>query len=725
MTRICVIVAASYLCLAMATVTGADPIRWRLLSDNRGYQGPALQTGVTYEWGWPPDNPGDVIPGTDKPGRRLLDGELPTSNWHTTVGFNWHGKDNWVTFDFKQRYAFAKVRLCFFRTLPKYVEVLGAGELAADDEQTQWTSLGKLGDVQPGWNEILLPDMPQARYLKLLLKLEPGQTCLREVQIIGTKPNEAAPQPPPVKRRGGKLVLAEAGRAYCSVVADENGSQQAVNAAWMLKNALEAMTGAEIPIFDVRERPGGARLVVGNNALARRLGVDVAQQYPGAEGFVIKTVGDDIVLAGNEAGSYQGTQDAVAQFLRTLGCGWFAEDPLWQPIPKRNVVAVAPLDIVSHPAISMRHIWYVPKAVARNWGLGGDQVASAHNQLYMFPPKQYFAEHPEYYALIDGKRTAEGEWQLCTTNPEVIALTVEKARQAFDKNPNLVAFSLTNNDCGGFCQCPKCQAVRKGEGNPNARAMLAYANAVARGLRKTHPDARVCFLAYWYTQAAPGPDMKAEPGVVVMVVDEGCKAHALDDPACERNAKWCRNFQAWAATGAEMAIYEWYIPGCSDKRWLKLPWVSGEAAVRNIRWWIAHGVKWITYESQASYSPALPLGWPLYYVAARAMWDPSLSARQILAEACHSLYGPAAEEMLAYYLTLEHAVSNTKLHSTIWALPDPAQIYDEQVQAQCRKHLARALAAAAGAPDPKVWQRVSAEVQNWRLAEQTLNPPGE
>jgi len=142
--------------------------------------------------------------------------------------------------------------------------------------------------------------------------------------------------------------------------------------------------------------------------------------------------------------------------------------------------------------------------------------------------------------------------------------------------------------------------------------------------------------------------------------------------------------------------------------------------IRNIRWWIDHGVKWITYESQASYSQPVPLGWPLYYVAARAMWDRSLEAEEVLAEACQCLYDPAADEMLAYYETLEKAVSGTALHTRIWALPDPVQMYNEQVRAECRKHLGKALAAAAKAEDPKVWQRVSVEIENWRIAEETL-----
>jgi hypothetical protein len=58
------------LLLLMLTVAcNADPVRWRLLTDNAGYPGPALHTGVTYTWESAPDNPPDTT------GKRLIDGD--------------------------------------------------------------------------------------------------------------------------------------------------------------------------------------------------------------------------------------------------------------------------------------------------------------------------------------------------------------------------------------------------------------------------------------------------------------------------------------------------------------------------------------------------------------------------------------------------------------------------------------------------------------------------
>jgi hypothetical protein len=77
-----------------------------LLSDNEGYWGDGILTGVEYAYERPPDNPADVW--RDKAGtfgRRLLDGR-PVGNWWTSVGIS---GPLVVTFDFKRTCTFREV----------------------------------------------------------------------------------------------------------------------------------------------------------------------------------------------------------------------------------------------------------------------------------------------------------------------------------------------------------------------------------------------------------------------------------------------------------------------------------------------------------------------------------------------------------------------------------------------------------------------------------------
>ena len=86
-------------------------------------------------------------------------------------------------------------------------------------------------------------------------------------------------------------------------------------------------------------------------------------------------------------------------------------------------------------------------------------------------PYSLIEEHPEYFALVNGKRTAKGA-QICFSNPEVVARAVQAARNYFENNPAQLMFSLSANDCAGFCECPACKKLGENPGNPYGVAQL-------------------------------------------------------------------------------------------------------------------------------------------------------------------------------------------------------------------------------------------------------------
>ncbi len=689
--------------ILVASCVPAAQLPLAILTDNATGGEPAIQTGVTYEANPPYTNPADST------GRRLIDRDQPWRDWNTTTGINW--KDQTVTLDLKNVYDVGKVALLFDKPQkPAYVDIaLRSGETE------QWEEFGRItpDSERQGWFAASVDELVRARYAKMFFKLKEWGWYLREVKIWGGRLQAGPEQVIPSEKDGDNLILIKDRQPCCSIVIAAQPPDDVLAAALDLQTYLKEMSGATVPVRTDDEEWTGTVLLVGKSKYTDRLGVPIPNSYDEPESIVLKTVGSQVVIAGNDTLAFQGTQYAVNTLLEHLGVGWFGPDPLWQVVPEHKTIALLPLDIKNTPPFDYRSVW---RGIGHRWYLGGKPVRFGHAHSSLFPPDEYFEAHPEYYALIDGKRTASGEWQLCTTNADVIRLTIDKASQSFDEDPDLAAISLSNNDCGGFCQCETCLA--SGE-NPGAR-MLAFANQIARGIRAERPDKFAVFLAYWYTHDAP-KDIKAEPGVAVMVVNEGCHAHALIDPNCERNQNWVQNFEKWCATGATMAIYEWYIPGCTHKLWRRLPWVSGEVAVENLDYWQKQGVRWVTYESQTAYEEGsgYPLRWPLYYVAAKRMWDDSLSADQILTDACGKLYGPAAEPMRKYYQILEEAMANTELHSGIWNLPDPTEVYTPEVIQRVRRCLAQAqqIAQQEGG---LVWERVQADMKLWSHAQRAL-----
>ena len=695
--------------ILLPLAAGADQsVLWRVLSDNALSGEPAIETGATYTAGPAFTNP------ADSSGRRLINRDPEGGNWNDVAGINY--TDQTVVFDLKATRMVGKVEFLFSHPQkPASVEIsLG------NDKDGPWTTFGSIAPGErSGWYKVAVDSALSARYLRLFFKLDKWGWYVSEVKIWGLRGDEPGADVVIASEADtdGNMLLTENGEPRASIVLAATPAKKALAAAGDLQDHIYKMSGAVLPIRTDDRQWSGTLILVGPSKHLAQAGI----QAPGSadtEKIILKTIGTTIALVGNDAGPFTGTEFAVQTLLEKLGCGWFTPDPLWQPLPQKKTISVPSLNIEHVPAFRHRSVWI---GLGKRWYLGGTDLSSGHAHAAMFPPSKYFREHPEYYALLGGKRTAEGEWQLCTSNPDVIRLTVEKTRAYFDAHPEMQTFSLGNNDTGGFCECEAC--VKTGS-NPAAR-MLAFSNAVAKELRKTHPGKYVANLAYWYTYEAPREQIRAEPGVIFVPVGQGCHAHAMADSKCGANAAFKANLLRWAGTGTKLGFYEWYIPGCSQQHWRRIPWVAGSTALADQQLLRSHGVEWMTYESQHAYEErTYPLRWPLFYVAAKGMWDASLTFETILRDACEKLYGPAAPQMFRYFVDLESCMRNCSRHGGTWNLPDPLEVYPADVQARLSKHLAEAREAAQSA-SPEVQQRIAADQEIWKVAVETMDGLGQ
>ncbi len=678
-------------------------VRWRLLSDNAHYRGPAKSTGATYRWESPATNPGD------KSGRRLLDGDRP-NNWNTTTGWNRH--DNAVVFDFQQPYRFTRAEFHFHKAIPAYVEI----QIPNPPDATQpddWTPVARIDAPANGWNVVSIPEAPHARHLRVFVKLKEWGVYFREVRFFGLPPDEVSPTPPSqLLDTTGPMVLVRNGAPGVSIVVDRPENPEVLHAAWILRDIVEKMSGAALPIFAAAENPAGRRILVGSGPLAQAAGLAVSQSdLPGTERYRIQTVGNDLILAGNDAGDFRGTTHAVYDLLQRLGCGWFGPDPLYHVIPRRETLSVPPLNVDEAPDFDMRRIGFVRDPVLLDaWRLGGFRVHTSHtlNRLVRDALRE---EHPDWF----------GPGQPCLTHPGVQQHIVEQFRQRLDDRPGrFLSLSIGQNDNARFCSCKRCREA----GNVSAR-YLKFANAIADALRETHAGRfQLGFLAYWVTHGPPNPMVEARPEVTVLIVNEGDHTKPLDLPVPPENAKRGRNnlreqnaIEGWLPSNALKGVYEWWIPGCRNPDWRQVPWYSGETALRNQRTWKEHGLRSLTYETGYEEGNGFPLRWPLYYVAARGAWDSTLTSTQIMHGACAKLFGAAAVPMTRYYATLEKAMLETPHPGGNWHLPSAEMIYSPEIEARATDYLDEADAVDAL---PLEQARIAAERALWNRARATL-----
>ena len=450
------------------------------------------------------------------------------------------------------------------------------------------------------------------------------------------------------------------------------------------------------------------------------MGVDIVQDAEAGDGYAIDIDARRAVLAGNDAGTLRGSAYAVYDLLEQLGCGWFGPDASWQVIPKCPSIHLPIGKSDERPAFAYRDIWAVGKLSCQPlmdaWRMGGRRINSGHAFENYVPKAKYLADHPDWFAA--------GGTQPCLTSPDVQRMVVEKLRERLDREPGVGTFSLSANDNETYCECARCRAV----GDISARS-LNFANGVARELARTHPGRYILtFYAYWMTHDAPVPMIKAEPGVHIMMVNEGNHMQPWDAPEPESIRRLDRNdnnyrevvaFEGWRKTGGLTGIYEWWIPVANRPAWKVMPWYSGETALRNLRYWRNGGIRYVTYQSGMENGNGFPLRWPLYYIGARGLWNPDRTSAQIMGEACRKLYGPAAEPMQEFYATIERAMVDTgpNLRGFAWKLPGPEDIYRPAFEEQASAALARALTLVTeGAPRGRIEQ----EKAMWDNARQAI-----
>lgn len=178
--------------LALCLSTAACALQWwdgssdsatappgKLLSDNDGYWGEVVLTGVDYAYETAPDNPADVWRDRrDRFGRRLLDGKVQ-SNWWVPVGVS--GKPLVVVLDFKRPCTFREIDLA---TRNKRLGVRLECRLS---EGEAWTPVYErpLAEAPEGsFRRVPLAAAPRGRYLRVVAN-GGATTWLEEVLAWG------------------------------------------------------------------------------------------------------------------------------------------------------------------------------------------------------------------------------------------------------------------------------------------------------------------------------------------------------------------------------------------------------------------------------------------------------------------------------------------------------------------------------------------------------------
>ncbi|RIJ48035.1 DUF4838 domain-containing protein [Maribellus luteus] len=441
------------------------------------------------------------------------------------------------------------------------------------------------------------------------------------------------------------------------VAADASESEQW--AAQELQHWLAKISKATFPIKTDDEEITGHEIIVGYNKRSLALlGGNVEIPAETDDSYVYQNINENILLLG---GKQRGAMYAVFSFLENeLGCRWYTSRV--SVIPEWNDYTFKYLNHAESPSIRVRNDFYheafEPVWAARNKVNGAMNFREQHggvegywgvHTFYQFmPPSEFFGAHPEYYSLIDGKRTHERA-QLCLTNPDVLDIITERLKKVMRENPGSLIYSVSQNDWYSPCQCEKCQSIVKEEKSESG-LMIWFVNQVAERIKDEFPGKYVGTLAYQYTRKPP-QNIKPRENVVVRLCSiECCFAH--DFKSCPQNKDFLEDLQGWAAIAPHMYIWD-YVVSFTE---YVLPFPNFNVLQPNIKTFQENNA--IGIMEQAAYqSRGGEFAELRAYLIAKLLWNSEIDVNTVVDDFMAGYYGRSGQYIRSYFDLLQNIVT--------------------------------------------------------------------
>ncbi len=490
--------------------------------------------------------------------------------------------------------------------------------------------------------------------------------------------------------------LAADGRALMPVVVAEGASERVQAAASDLAEYLGRIAGAQ---FDLTVADGASGIVVGTAAdfPARAEGAEFAPDHPlKREEYILRSEPERLLLIG---ATEIAVEHAVWDLLARLGYRQYFPGERWEIVPSTPDLQID-VDAREAPDYHARRIWYghgtwdynaepYQRWCLRNRARSGMALSTGHAYGRIIRAKAgQFAEHPEYYALVDGERRLAGQVdgrgniKFCISNPGLRQVVVDYALEHFEQNPDADSVSMDPSDGANWCECDDCAAM----GSVSDRA-VTLANEVAEAVNERFDEKFVGMYAY--NVHSPPPSVQVHPNVVISVATSFIRGgYTLDEL-----------IEGWQAQGATIGIREYLGVNVWDR---DLPGRARgsdlEYVTTSIPDFHAKGARFYSSESSDNWG-ANGLG---YFIAARLLWDVEEADRreEFVARFLNDCFGPAAETM-------------GEFHALIEGSTDP--LLSRDLLGRMYARLAEAREAAAG--DEAVLERINDLVLYTRYVE--------
>ena len=413
------------------------------------------------------------------------------------------------------------------------------------------------------------------------------------------------------------------------------------------------------------------------------------------DGFRTLTDDKDVWLFGAMP---RGTLYAVCNFAEKY-LGYKRYTPFLDDVDPNAPGIGTNVDVIDNPVFELRRNDWVANTTDPDYAIwarinadfgdpkyGGriESIGGCHTFESLCPPKQYFAEHPEYYSFYNGRRIPAGNTfdseenaQLCLTNPDVVKIVTNNILERLRKKPDARIVELSQNDNNRYCQCPACAAIDKEEGSPSG-TLLRFVNKVAEEVEKEFPDVLVQTFAYQYTRKPPRITKPRKNVMIRYCTIEACFSHPLADPNCAENAgTFIAELTEWGKLCDKISVWD-YV---TNYACYLAPFPNLCVIHKNLKTFADCNAKHI-FEEDTPGTYTGELSDLRAYLMSKMMWNPYISDEEEVAlreDFMRHFFGPGWENIWEYNLLMEKYTTHHHMHC--FERPDQCLGTDPEMEA--------------------------------------------
>jgi len=284
--------------------------------------------------------------------------------------------------------------------------------------------------------------------------------------------------------------------------------------------------------------------------------------------------------------------------------------------------------------------------------------ANHHSLSGWLPAGRHFAQHPEWFPMVDGQRVKRTEqFSFCTSNPDAVRTLIENVKTFLRKHPEMSIVGVIPDDGYGLCHCEACTRLDEANGLdpkeqyqkvsfvPGNRAKIRrytlLINEVAQAVREGFPDRLLGYGAY-VDVTCPDPQIAIEPNVVPWVTMywcDGARPIEPDSPS-KINREYYEALKQWRQRHRGKLITYSYYMGMNAQR--SLPYPQDRVIVQEWKHLKALGIDGATIQEKADSHEIYALN---MLALARSAWEDEVNPDALLDEYLEGMYGSVAGQV--------------------------------------------------------------------------------